>query len=910
MTVRRLARACAPFALAVLALGTGPTAAAQSTPLHDLQSWSTFANGDEVLSMDVNPRDGRLWVGTEGGGLVVWDADRRSFDQYLFPNKHGLLSNTIYDIAFDARTGDAWLATEMGVTFVDHASMSFRTTVADTDEARPTHSGDVIEVVGTDRFPESRMFNAVSVADDGTVWVSSPDRGVAARGVDGQWTRYVYDEANPELGPQRELVADIAALPDGKVWVAHGRGENEMFVSVFDPSSGEWSGIKSSGPNGDIAAGPRTAQAFQLAVQRADGGRYYVWCATWNRGVYRWDALDGTWTEYTERSTRVAGDASTGLCNDTVWAIAERDGYVWAACISTSPSAGRGVSRMDPANGVWHHYGRADGLPTDIVTAVALGEGGIAYLGTDEPKQLTRGGNGVVPVRVVGTSPQVGAVLTTGGVTPFVNEITAMAWDSDGNLWVGTRQSGVMRLDRRTGLWTHYTQATTDNRMAGDAVTGITMVDREVWVSSAHERFQGGEWIDGGVSVFDRAANAWTRVLRPAGTSMASSHVGSLAADGVGQVWLGYGLGNSVPDGPVSSDVQQGKGVDVMAADTGQVSVNHTRIGTGGALAGDTVLGIATHGQEVWAATSYGQDNESSRVGGGMSRWDGTVWRAWRSGEGGLTSYTDGGITGDMRSVFVEPSGVVWAGTYTGVKTDVVTLWPLVTAAINRFDPGVQAWTSAEFPDQGWISAITVDALDQVWLGTTRGHMQEIWRGDGIGGEEIDNPKVRDLAVGGVHVGPASLAGAWDNLTPSNSGLPAIAITALSIEPATGFVWVGTEDGGVAVYSNGVPMAPTWTPLPTNTPCPTGANCPTVTVTPSRTPTLTPPPVQTAPPPGPGTALATAIGLGSNSGSTDEPEPPPEVPEAGTWLLLLSGAAAIAGFAWWRQHRTARPGGS
>ncbi|MFN8423293.1 MAG: hypothetical protein U0470_07900 [Anaerolineae bacterium] len=196
-----------------------------------------------------------------------------------------------------------------------------------------------------------------------------------------------------------------------------------------------------------------------------------------------------------------------------------------------------------------------------------------------------------------------------------------------------------------------------------------------------------------------------------------------------------------------------------------------------------------------------------------------------------------------------------------------------------------------------------------MWLGTTRGHMQEIWRGDGIGGEEIDNPKVRDLAVGGVHVGPASLAGAWDNLTPSNSGLPAIAITALSIEPATGFVWVGTEDGGVAVYSNGVPMAPTWTPLPTNTPCPTGANCPTVTVTPSRTPTLTPPPVQTAPSPGPGTALATAIGLGSNSGSTDEPEPPPEVPEAGTWLLLLSGAAAIGGYAWWRQHRTARPGG-
>ncbi|MEO8082622.1 MAG: two-component regulator propeller domain-containing protein [Ardenticatenales bacterium] len=912
MSVRRLARACAPLALLVLALGSAPTAAAQSVPLHDLLSWTTFANGDEVLAEAVSPVDGRLWVGTEGGGLVVWDADRRTFEQFLFPNSRGLLSNTVYDIAFDARTGDAWLATAMGVAFVDHATMSFRTTVADTDEARPTHSGDVIDVVGTDRFPDSRIFNAVAVADDGTVWVGTPDRGVAVRGLDGQWTRYAYDDANPELGPQRETVSDIAALPDGTIWVAHGRGEIDPFVSVFDPATGEWKGLASSGPTGNVADGPRTAQAIQLAVERSPGGGFFVWCATWNRGVYRWDPQDGTWTEYTERSTRVAGDASSGLCNDTVWAIAVRAGYVWAACISTSPSAGRGVSRLDPNSGVWRHFSRADGLPSDIVTAIAISEDGTAYLGTDEPPQLTRGGNGVAPMRIDGATAQVGAILSTSGITPYVNEITAMAWDAAGNLWVGTRQSGVMRLDRQTATWTHYTQASTANRLAGDAVTGIVMIGDEVWVSSAHERYQGGDWIDGGLSVFDRTSNTWSRVFRPDNTAMASSQVGSLAADGVGQLWLGYGIGNSVPGGPVSADVQQGRGVDVMTAKTGIVSVNHNMGGTGGALAGNTVLGLAIRGLDVWAATSYGQDDNGDRVGGGMSRWDGHTWRAWRTGDDGLTSYMDSGITGDMRSVFIEPNGVVWAGTYTGDKSDVVTLWPLVTAAINRFDPGSQTWTAATFPMQGWISAITVDALDQVWLGTTRGHMQEVWRGDGIGGEEVDNPQVRDLAVGGLQVAPASQMGTWDNLTPSNSGLAAIAITSLSIEPATGFVWVGTEDGGLAVYSNGVPLGPSPTPPPTNTPCASGANCPTVTPIPSRTLTHTPPPVVTAPSPGPGTAQSTAVGLGSNGsggnsadGSDSDPTPPPEVPEAGTWLLLVTGVAAIGGFAWWRQRKTA-----
>ena len=71
-------------------------------------------------------------------------------------------------------------------------------------------------------------------------------------------------------------------------------------------------------------------------------------------------------------------------------------------------------------------------------------------------------------------------------------------------------------------------------------------------------------------------------------------------------------------------------------ADTGIVSVNHSMDSTGGALAGNTVLGLAIRGLDVWAATSYGQDDNGDRVGGGMSRWDGQTWRAWRSGDGGL----------------------------------------------------------------------------------------------------------------------------------------------------------------------------------------------------------------------------------------------------------------------------------
>lgn len=906
MTLRRLARVCICALSVSAALAAAAPAAAQTAQLTDLASWTTFANGDEVVSAAVHPSDGTLWVGTEGGGLVIWDAGRRTFEQHVFPGQAGLLSNLIYDIAFDPRTGDAWLATDFGVTHVERATMVFRTTVADTETARPVHSSDVVEAVPIEQFPDSRIFNAVAVADDGTVWVGSPDRGVAVRGTDGAWRRFIVDDDEPERGPQRSQVADIATLPNGLVWVAHGRTNYGPVVSVYDPSNDTWSGIPAAGP-GDAGGGaPRTSQVMALAVERSGGGAFAVWCATWNRGVYRYDVASDRWTEYNERDTRVADDPTSGLCDDTVWAIAEREGRVWAACAESSGDQGRGVSHWDAATDRWHTLRTTAGLPTNIVTAIALGEGGAAYLGTDEPKNLTRGSVGVVPVRLADGELTIGEALRTAGPRPFVNEITALAFDGLGRLWAGTRQAGVMRFDPQTASWTQFTRDSTGGRLTGDAVTDLAVVDDEVWVASTHERFEGGAWIDGGVGIYSLGANDWTAPITAAGAGLASSQVGSVAADGSGHAWLGHGLRNSVSGGSVTSDVQLGQGLDVVDRGSRQVVAQYNVAESASGLAGDTVLDLSIQGGEVWAATSYAQDGSGDRAGGGVSRWDGREWTAWRSGDGGLVSYADAGITGDVRAIFADPNGYVWAGSYAGAEADILNMWPLVDAVVNRYDPQAQAWTAAQFAREGWVSSIARDALNQVWVGTTRGHMQELWRGDGVLGEDTENPKIRDLADFGLHVGDIALQGAWVDLGPHNSGLAARAVTALAIEPATGFVWVGTEGGGLSVYTRGEAMGPPPTPPPSPTPCPTGVDCPTVTPTATRTvpPTAVPPTL--APTAGPGTAAATAMSLGDND--PDEMEPPPEVPEAGTWLLLLTGLGVIGGYAWWRQRQAAVAG--
>lgn len=94
-----------------------PRAAAQASRA----GWRTHAGGDEILALAIDPNDPeRLWAGTEGGGVVWWDLAHDTFVQHVFPTEAGLVSNDVYDIAFDD-AGNAWLATGRGVTLAPTA---------------------------------------------------------------------------------------------------------------------------------------------------------------------------------------------------------------------------------------------------------------------------------------------------------------------------------------------------------------------------------------------------------------------------------------------------------------------------------------------------------------------------------------------------------------------------------------------------------------------------------------------------------------------------------------------------------------------------------------------------------------------------------------------------------------------
>lgn len=875
---------------AVLLAGFGAPARGVSAQYDVLDDWRTYANGDEVLAVEVNPADpDEVWVGTEGGGVVVWSIDRSSgaprgdFTQYLFPNEPGLASNTVHDIAFDPTGDEVWIATSLGLSRVSGPSWE----VVDLEDALP----------GVD------VVNAVAVDASGQVWIGTPGDGLAMRDTYGDWVfvepdDLALDAEEAREGPGAREVWDIAVDADDRVWVVHGRQSAEVPVaSIFDPEhdpdDGQWRHIISSGPTADVdpitleVEAPRTSSITAVAADLDTGD---VWLASWGRGAYRFS--DGEWFEYSDSSS--SDPEYDPPCSDTLWAVDARGGDAWVACSASSGASerGAGVAAWSGSDS-WSLVTLTHGLPTNIVTSLGIADGW-TFLGTDSSTNGTVfTGNGVVPVRFDATgSSEVAAALTTGGVTPQANEITAIAFDPGGRLWAGTRGAGVLRWDGDGSGWEQFTFDGTDRDLAGDTISDFALRGDELWISATSVVRSGSTHVDGGVSVYDLTTDTWVATHRPVPDTAENGQISSLSVLGDGRVAMGIGSAT----GGVGIFSQNGMGVAIYDPDSDDWEFHDFEL-TDGALSGNTILDLDNDGHDLWAAVSYFSDprNASRRTGGGVSRFSGSLWTSWGVGDDGFETIEDGLITGDTRSIYVDSLGDVWAGTY---DTDsVVGSWPLVDAVVNRWSRSRAEWEAEVFPAEGWVSALVEDSEGMLWAGTSRGHLEEVWPARGILSTSTADSKTVDHGEGGIFVYDG---GEWANVGPRTSGLAFKAITALAVEPSTGYVWVGGESGGFSVYQVGNPSGPTRTPRPTDTPGPSP--------TPGPPATATVPPVFTLPPstatrdldpidatrsPVPGSTQAPGA-------DPDEPSPPPEVPEASTWLLLLIGLGATW---WWMRRR-------
>lgn len=242
-----------------------------------------FNNKNGLLSdgvLFVGKIDGKIWVGTYGGGLSIFDGNK--WKNYNVPN--GLADAFVYDIV-KMQDGSLWIATWSGANHV----------VGDLDDL---DSWEIYTVENTKGgLPDDWVYGLVEDKRDGSIWMAT-EKGLAHFDgkmwknwdhKDGQGAPYelVKSEIDLKLDPSGEsehhantsvtmnmgnpsniyynpnYIVSLDMDSDGKLWVGTWGGglsvmENGKYIKTYtthDGLPGNYISVAKEGPHGNIWIG-------------------------------------------------------------------------------------------------------------------------------------------------------------------------------------------------------------------------------------------------------------------------------------------------------------------------------------------------------------------------------------------------------------------------------------------------------------------------------------------------------------------------------------------------------------------------------------------------------------------------------------------------------------------------------
>jgi ligand-binding sensor domain-containing protein len=296
--------------------------------------------------------------------------------------------------------------------------------------------------------------------------------------------------------------------------------------------------------------------------------------------------------------------------------------------------------------------------------------------------------------------------------------VTAIARDAIGNLWFGS-ENGLTMYNGTT--FTNY--PSTDSPASNDVTTIASDPAGNLWVGvktrcdiyecyGALSKFDGANW-----TTYDNAGYG------------KFSDITAIASDPAGNVWFGTGV--ICPKAPCYSE-------GIRKFD----GASWTSYTTADGLAGNYVTTIASDSLgNMWFGTGFACFNGGQCSGPGVSKFDGTAWTTYTTGDGLADNY--------VTTITSDSAGNTWFGTdgygvskydgsnwttYTsadGLAEDLITaiasdpagnIWLGTDKGVSKFDgTSWTTYTTANGLVSDWIKAIASDPSGNIWLGTDKG---------------------------------------------------------------------------------------------------------------------------------------------------------------------------------------------
>ena len=415
--------------------------------------------GAEALMCIVEDKNGKLWIGTSGDGVIEYDG--KNFNKYTIEN--GLSENLVYGIEEDKR-GNIWMGTYGGgITkfsgkSITHLSVEHglgHHVVWTTEEYRDGKLWFGTSSTGIRIFDGKTIvpFNKVEILETAVI------RCIERDSRDDMWIGTANVGVTKYDGKSAVTYRKSDGLPGDRVYCIDEDKNGHMWFGIYDAGISRFDGESFTNFSLDEGLGHKRV----IAIKFDDSDN--LWIGTWGGGMSIYDG-----NKFVNHSTK------SGLGNDFVTCFLKRDnGDIWAG------TYGGGISIMTFENGKIVEKNRittAEGLHDDGVSSLEVDKSGNVIVGTNTGIAVIPDGdiaNGIeeyslnteYPIRDVNGGSNNGAIFC----------------DSRNIIWIGTgsERSSLVRFD--------YSEVNKETKDAKVLIQNININGEKVSWYSVSEMF-------------------------------------------------------------------------------------------------------------------------------------------------------------------------------------------------------------------------------------------------------------------------------------------------------------------------------------------------------------------------------------------------------------------------------------
>ena len=274
----------------------------------------------------------RMWLGTEGGGLNVYNGGTDSFTHFRHDpsDPTSILSDTVLAIA-EGHPGILWIGTSKGINRLDTREETFSFYVIPNEASYHRSATSVTDI---------------HVDQTGHVWFTTENQSIYQ--IDSTLTISprslipIHGSDSERPGTLSEIHEDA----EGTIWLARS--------SAHSSSAVEFAHVPTEhGTNNGLLRYDPGLKRFVSVLPNLpihfiyEGNKGRLWLAT-DIGLHVFNPETGETEAYT---------TDKGLVNNKVYSIVQdTEGFIWIGTES-------GMSRFDPTSGAFSNFYREDGMP-------------------------------------------------------------------------------------------------------------------------------------------------------------------------------------------------------------------------------------------------------------------------------------------------------------------------------------------------------------------------------------------------------------------------------------------------------------------------------------------------------------------------------------------------------------------